>query len=47
MTGPTFQGTTAGNISGTPSAAGTYQFTLRVTDQVGATDEENFTVTVA
>lgn len=47
MTGPTFQGTTAGNISGTPSIAGTYQFTLRVTDQVGATDEETFTVIVA
>jgi len=47
MTGPTFQGTTAGNISGTPSVPGIYRFTLEVTDQVGATDEENFTITVA
>jgi len=47
MTGPTSQGTTAGNISGIPSVPGTYRFTLKVTDQVGATDEENFTVTVA
>ena len=47
MTGPTSQGTTAGDISGIPSVPGTYRFTLKVTDQVGATDEENFTVTVA
>ena len=46
MTGPNFQGTTAANIIGTPSIRGTYQFTLQVTDQVGATDQENFTVTV-
>ena len=47
MTGPNSQGTTAGNIIGTPSIAGTYLFTLQVTDQVGATDQETFTVTVA
>ena len=47
MTGPTFQGTTAGSISGTPSIPGSYQFTLQVTDQVGATDQENITVTVS
>lgn len=47
MTGPNSQGTTAGNIIGIPSIAGTYQFTLEVRDQVGATDQENVTVTVA
>jgi hypothetical protein len=46
MTGPNFQGTTAANIIGTPSIRGTYRFTLQVTDQVGATDQENFTVNV-
>ena len=46
MSGPNFQGTTAGNIIGTPSIAGTYRFTLQVTDQVGATDQETVTVTV-
>jgi hypothetical protein len=47
MTGPNFQGTTAGNIIGTPSIAGTYRFTLQVTDQIDATDQENVTVTVS
>jgi hypothetical protein len=47
MTGPNFQGTTAANIIGTPSIRGTYRFTLQATDQVGATDQENFTVNVA
>jgi hypothetical protein len=47
MTGPNFQGTTAGNIIGTPSIAGTYAFTLQVTDQIGATDQETITVIVA
>jgi hypothetical protein len=47
MTGPFFQGTEAGHIIGTPSFAGTYRFTLQVTDQVGATDQENVTVTVS
>ncbi len=47
MTGPNSQGTTAGGIIGTPSIPGTYRFTLQVSDQVGATDQENFTVNVA
>ena len=46
MTGPVSQGTTAGNIIGTPSIPGTYHFTLQVSDQIGATDQENVTVTV-
>ncbi len=46
MTGPNFQGTTAGNIIGTPSIPKSYQFTLQVTDETGATDQENFTVNV-
>jgi hypothetical protein len=47
MTGPNFQGTTAGSIDGIPSIAGTYRFTMQVIDQVGATDQENVTVNVA
>jgi hypothetical protein len=47
MTGPNSQGTTAGGIIGTPAIAGNYQFTLQVADQVGATDQATFTVTVA
>lgn len=47
MTGPNFQGTEAGNIIGTPSAAGTYTVTLQVTDSAGQTDQENFSLTVA
>ncbi|TDQ00854.1 putative Ig domain-containing protein [Labedaea rhizosphaerae] len=47
MTGPNFQGTTGGNIIGTPSIPGTYTFTLQVSDQIGATDQENVTLTVA
>jgi hypothetical protein len=46
MVGPHSQGTTAGNIIGTPSVPGTYRFTLQVTDQVGASDQENVTVDV-
>lgn len=46
MTGPHSQGTTAGNIIGTPSIAGTYRFTLQVTDQVGNTDQETISVVV-
>ena len=40
MTGPNSQGTTFGNVIGAPSIAGTYRFTLQVTDQLGATDQE-------
>jgi hypothetical protein len=47
MTGPNSQGTTAGGIIGTPGVAGTYQFTLQVSDQVGDTDQETLTVAVA
>jgi len=46
MTGPNSQGTTGGNIIGTPSIPGTYQFTLQVTDQIGSADQENLTVIV-
>src|SRR5262249_30998866 len=47
MAPPSFQGLTAGGISGTPTVAGTYTFTLQVTDSAGQTDQENFTVVVA
>jgi hypothetical protein len=47
MTGPNSQGTTTGNIIGTPSIPGSYQFTLQVTDQIGAADHANITITVA
>ena len=47
MTGPNSQGTTGANIIGTPSVPGIYRFTLAVTDQIGATDQATFTVTVA
>jgi hypothetical protein len=43
---PASQGPDGGNISGTPTVAGTYQFTLRVTDSAGQTDEESYTVVV-
>jgi len=46
MFGPASQGTTAGNIIGTPSIPGTYQFTLQVTDQIGDTAQETLTVRV-
>ena len=36
-----------GVLSGTPSAAGTYSFTVTVTDAVSAADTQAFTVTVA
>jgi hypothetical protein len=47
MSGPNSQGTTAGNIIGTPTVTGTYRLTLEVSDQAGDTDQENVTVTVA
>jgi len=47
MTPPASQGTDGGNIIGTPTVAGTYVFTLKVTDTAGQTDQENFTVTVS
>ena len=47
MTPPSSQGLDGGNIIGTPTVAGTYTFTLQVTDSAGQTDQENFTVVVA
>jgi hypothetical protein len=46
MSGPNFQGQTAGNLIGTPTVEGTYTFTLQATDGTGATDGETFTITV-
>ena len=46
MSGPSFQGQTAGNLIGTPTLEGTYTFTLQATDGTGATDSETFTITV-
>lgn len=36
-----------GRITGTPTAAGTFSFTVRVTDDRGATAERTFTITVS
>lgn len=42
-----FDGTTAGGIvAGTPSKSGTYDFTVRVSDASGATDDQDFSVTI-
>ena len=46
MSGPVFQGQTGGAVIGTPRVAGTYSFMVQVTDSVGATDTETFTITV-
>ena len=46
MSGPNFQGQTAGNLIGTPTTAGTYTFTAQVTDSLGSTDAETVTITV-
>jgi putative Ig domain-containing protein len=46
MSGPNFQGQTAGNLIGTPTLEGTYTFTLQATDGTGATDAETFAITV-
>jgi len=46
MTPPSYQGQTGGNIIGTPTVAGTYHFTLKVTDSAGQTDQESYTVVV-
>ena len=37
---------TTGNISGTPTAEGTYPFTAEVTDQAGATDTQPLSITI-
>ena len=47
MTGPFTQGVSSGGITGRPTTAGTYTFTLRVTDQTGSSDTETFTINVA
>jgi hypothetical protein len=47
MTGPFFQGQTAGAVSGRPTVEGTYSFMMQATDGTGATDAETFTITVA
>jgi hypothetical protein len=46
MTGPFTQGQIAGAVIGRPTTAGTDSFTVQVTDSVGATDTETFTITV-
>lgn len=35
-----------GNISGTPTSTGSFNFTLRVTDQIPQFDQQNFTITI-
>jgi len=40
------QGSTAGGLTGVPVTEGTSTFTLKVTDQAGKTDYENFSVTI-
>ena len=46
MIGPIFQGQTGGGVYGRPTTVGTYSFTVQVTDSVGATDTETFTIRV-
>jgi len=46
MTGPFFQGQDAGAVSGRPTVTGTYSFMVQVTDSVGATAAQTFTITV-
>lgn len=47
MTGPQLQGPDAANIIGTPTLAGTYTFQIKVTDRLGQSDWENYTIRVA
>ena len=35
-----------GNISGTPTSTGSFSFTLRVTDQIPQSDQQNFTIAI-
>ena len=44
--GPSLQGQTGGGLTGMPVTEGTSTFTLKVTDQAGRTDYENFSVTI-
>lgn len=46
MSGPHLQGVGSGFVTGRPTTVGTFTFTVRVTDQVGARDTETFTITV-
>lgn len=45
-TGLSLSGTTTATISGTPTAAGTYSFTLRATNSYGTADQA-FSITIA
>jgi len=38
--------TTHGNIAGTPTSSGSFNFTLRVTDSIPQFDEQNLTITI-
>lgn len=44
---PTGLGQSAGNLYGTPTEAGAFDFTLRYTDPYGQYDDQAFTVTIA
>ena len=46
MTGPHLQGVGSGFVTGRPTTVGSFTFTVRVRDQVGATDTETFTINV-
>ena len=46
MDAPITQGQTAAMVGGRPTTEGTYSFSVRVTDSVGATDVETFTIEV-
>jgi hypothetical protein len=46
MTGPHTQGVGSGFVTGRPTTVGTFTFTVRVRDNVGATDTESFTIRV-
>ena len=38
--------TSNGNISGAPTQTGSFPFRVRITDQLGRSDEQNFTITI-
>ena len=46
MTGPHTQGVGSGFVTGRPTTVGTFTFTVRVRDNIGATDTESFTIRV-
>lgn len=37
----------SGSVTGTPTVAGTFSFTIRATDSLGATNSGSFTITIA